>query len=133
MTLSSRVLIGPLVLLAFGACAAAHADAIYDKCIQAANSNVDFDTCGAAYIKRADDALNQTWRQVFGATSGQTRTDLLAEQRAWITFKDLSCKFYANGDQGREGAVIGFPGCRGQVIEARTKDLDVIGKALRRP
>jgi hypothetical protein len=38
--------------------------------------------------------------------------------------------FYANGDSGREGEVISFPGCRGKVIEQRTKDLIGIGKDL---
>src|SRR5258708_4957505 len=37
---------------------------------------------------------------------------------------------YANGERGREGEVIAFPACRGQVIERRTKDLVGIGKDL---
>jgi uncharacterized protein YecT (DUF1311 family) len=121
------------VLLVFAAPAAARADALYDSCMKTAMSNVDFGTCGAAAIKRADAALNRTWQQVYGATTGLIKTDLLAEQRAWNGYKALSCKLYANGDQGREGAVIGFPACRAKVIEERTKDLQDIGKSLQRP
>jgi uncharacterized protein YecT (DUF1311 family) len=120
-------------MIEFAAPAVAHADAVYDACMKTAMSNVDFDTCGAAYVKRADGALNRTWQQVYGETTGQTKTDLLAEQRAWNAYKELSCKLYANGDQGREGAAIAFPACRAEVIEARTKDLQGIGKSLQRP
>ena len=120
-------------LLLLAAPAAAHADAIYDKCMKTAESNVDFDACGGAYVTRADVALNRTWQRVFRATTGQTKTDLLAEQRAWNAYKELSCKLYANGDQGREGAVIAFPSCRAGVIEERTSDLVAIGNSLQRP
>jgi hypothetical protein len=47
-----------------------------------------------------------------------------------LRYKEKSCLLYANGERGREGQVIGFPACRGQVIEQRTKDLIGIGKDL---
>jgi uncharacterized protein YecT (DUF1311 family) len=112
---------------------AAHADPAYDTCMKTAMSNVDFDSCGGAYITRADAALNAAWKRVFAKVSGQSKTDLLAEQRSWIAFKEASCKFYANGDFGREGAVISYPACRAGVIEDRTKGLLAIGKSLERP
>jgi uncharacterized protein YecT (DUF1311 family) len=109
---------------------AARADAVYDACMKTANSNVDFDECGKAYLKRADDALNAAWKQIYRLASGQTAKDLLAEEQAWIAYKEKSCLFYANGESGREGQVISFPQCRGGVIEQRTKDLVGIGKDL---
>jgi uncharacterized protein YecT (DUF1311 family) len=109
---------------------AARADAVYDACLKTATTNVDFSECGGAYIKRADDALNAAWKQTYRLASGQTAKDLLAEEQAWIAYKDKSCLFYANGESGREGQVISFPGCRGEVIEQRTKDLIGIGKVL---
>jgi uncharacterized protein YecT (DUF1311 family) len=109
---------------------AARADGVYDACMKTATSNVDFAQCGGDYVKRADDALNAAWKQTYRLASGQTAKGLLAEEQAWIAYKEKSCLFYANGDSGREGQVISFPGCRGQVIEQRTKDLVSIGKDL---
>ncbi len=118
-----------LSLLLIGA-GAARADAVYDACMKTATSNVDFAQCGGAYVKRADDALNAAWKETYRLASGQTAKDLLAEEQAWIAYKEKSCLFYANSDSGREGQVISFPGCRGQVIEQRTRDLVGIGKDL---
>jgi len=120
------VLLGGLAAFA----APAHADPDYDRCIQSATSNIAFDGCGGEYLERADAALNAAWKQALGGAKGRTRLSLLGEQRKWIAFKDASCKFYASGDFGREGTVISYPACRGEVIEARTKELQAIAKAL---
>ncbi|HEY9235064.1 MULTISPECIES: lysozyme inhibitor LprI family protein [Phenylobacterium] len=106
------------------------ADPAYDACIGASNDNASWSRCGADLIKREDDRLNATWKKVYGLTSGRTRTDLLAEQRAWISFKDKACRFYANGDQGREGQVLSYPMCQAQVIGDRTRQLEAIGSQI---
>ncbi|TXH39294.1 MAG: DUF1311 domain-containing protein [Rhodospirillaceae bacterium] len=107
---------------------AAMADDIYDRCIDRSDgTNAAWSQCGAAFIKRADDQLNATWKRVYGATSGQTRQDLLAEQRKWNNFKEASCRFYANGDWGRQGQVLDYAACRAKVIEERTEALEVYG------
>jgi uncharacterized protein YecT (DUF1311 family) len=108
---------------------AAMADDIYDRCIdQSDGTNAAWSQCGAAFIKRADDDLNAAWKRVYGATSGQTKQDLLAEQRKWNAFKEASCRFYANGDWGRQGQVLDYAACRAAVIEERTEALEVYGK-----
>lgn len=109
---------------------AARADEAYDACMKTATTNFDFGECGGAYMKRADAALNAAWKKVYPLASGQTAKDLLAEEQAWIAYKEKSCLLYANGDSGREGQVISFPACRAGVIEERTKDLISIGKDL---
>jgi uncharacterized protein YecT (DUF1311 family) len=124
-----KLLAAFLGLLAVGA-GAARADAAYDDCMKTANSNVDFSECGKAYLKRADDSLNAAWKATYRLASGQTAKDLLAEEQAWIGYKEKSCLFYANGENGREGQVVSFPQCRGEVIEQRTKDLVGVGKDL---
>jgi uncharacterized protein YecT (DUF1311 family) len=124
-----KLLGASLSLLLMGA-SAARADAVYDACMKTANSNFDFSECGKAYLKRADDALNAAWKETYRLASDQTANDLLAEEQAWIAYKEKSCLLYANGERGREGEVISFPVCRGQVIEERTKDLVGIGKDL---
>jgi len=104
------------------------ADALYDRCIDESDgSNAGWGACGSEYVKRADTALNATWKRVHGAAEGRTKADLLTAQRAWIAYKEVACAFYANGDWGREGEVLQFPACLGAVIEARTAELEGYG------
>ncbi|MDY0881932.1 lysozyme inhibitor LprI family protein [Dongia soli] len=127
-------LAGTVLWLAEGAAIpVAKADDIYDRCIdQSDGTNAAWSQCGAAFIKRADDNLNATWKRVYGAAGGQTKQDLLAEQRKWNSFKETSCRFYANGDWGRQGQVLDYAACRAGVIEERTKALDAYGKYFAR-
>jgi uncharacterized protein YecT (DUF1311 family) len=111
------------VIIAFSA-SPAFADKLYDKCInQSDGTNTAWGQCGGDWLKRADNKLNTTWKKIYEQVDGQTKTDLLAEQRLWNSFKESSCNFYTNGDWGREGQVLHYPGCRATVIEARTKQL----------
>ena len=50
--------------------------------------------------------------------------DLLEEQRAWIAFKEASCRFYASGSFGREGQVLSVPVRRAGIIAQRTATLE---------
>lgn len=104
------------------------ADDAYNRCIDESDgTNTAWAACGSDYVARADKALNTTWKRVYGATEGQTKTDLLAAQRAWIAFKETACAFYANGDWGREGEVLSYPACIARIVEARTTDLELYG------
>lgn len=115
------------VLLALPA-GAACADPLYDTCMDAADgTNVAFAQCGSDWVDRADARLNAMWKSLYGAAEGQTKVDLLAEQRLWNAYKEKSCLFYANGDSGREGQVIQFPSCRAEVIEQRVHQLESYG------
>ena len=93
------------------------------KCIDSTATNPEWAGCGELHLKRLDDALNAAWKKAYASLDGQSRKQLLQEQRAWIRFKDASCQFYANGSFGREGQVLHFYGCRGAIIEARVSDL----------
>lgn len=106
------------------------ADPAYDRCVNASESNAAWSQCGGDLVQREDDKLNAVWKEVYGLTSGQSKTDLLAEQRAWIAFKDKACQLYANGDYGREGQVLGYPTCQAGVIADRTRQLEAIGKQI---
>jgi uncharacterized protein YecT (DUF1311 family) len=119
------------LILAAGA-APARADAVYDRCIDESDgTNTAWAACGSDYVARADKALNATWKRVYGATEGQTKTDLLAAQRAWVAFKEKACAFYVNGDWGREGEVLSYPACVAAIIEARTADLETYGDVFK--
>ncbi len=112
------------LLLALSA-SSAFADDLYDACMKAADgTNPGFAKCGGDWIARADADLNTAWKALYSKAEGQTKTDLLVEQRAWNSYKEQSCTFLANGEAGREGQVIQFPACRAKVIEARTLELE---------
>jgi uncharacterized protein YecT (DUF1311 family) len=121
--------IGPVVAAgALLACAGrAQADAVYDACIARSDgTNPAWAACGGQWLEREDARLNVAWKKVITGLEGQTRADLLAEQRAWIAYKDASCAFYANGDFGGDGEVVPFVACRAEVIAARTRQLEAI-------
>lgn len=102
----------------------ANADDQYDNCMDGAKTNLDLGKCGDAWIKREDAKLNATWKKLHAAATGQTKKDLRAEQRLWVAFKEAACKFYANGEWGREGDVIHAPACLATIIADRTKELE---------
>lgn len=65
------------------------ADKLYDKCIdQSDGTNTAWGQCGGDWLKRADGKLNATWKKIYGQADGQTKTDLLAEQRLWNSYKN---------------------------------------------
>ena len=102
------------------------ADTVFDKCMDTALSNADFNNCGESFLKRQDDRLNIIWKQLMSLPRGSVRKDLLDEQRAWLNFRDASCRLYANPDDfGREGLVIRFPNCRSAIIADRIKALEI--------
>jgi uncharacterized protein YecT (DUF1311 family) len=117
-----RISLFTLLFALLTTCAAA--DDLHDKCMDAADgTNPGFAKCGGDWVARADAELNKVWNELYSGSEGDTKKDLLAEQRLWNTYKEKSCSFLANGDWGREGQVIHFPACRAEVIETRTKQL----------
>ena len=95
----------------------------YQKCVDRTSTNTEWASCGEAYLKHLDDALNVAWKTAYASLDRPSRTQFLKKQRAWVRFKDASCGFYANGSSGREGQVLHFYVCRGAILEARISDL----------
>lgn len=118
----------PLALAGLTIAAPARADAAYDKCVDAANTNADFSTCGAAMLVRREAELNAVWKEAIAGSDARTKAALLAEQRAWIPFKDKSCRFWTTGSFGREGQAIHFYTCRELVLEQRINFLRSVGE-----
>jgi uncharacterized protein YecT (DUF1311 family) len=68
-------------------------------------SNAAWGGCGQVWLKQEDDKLNAVWKEIYGQSTGQTKTDILAEQRLWNAYKEGSCQVYANGiGRGTDGA-----------------------------
>lgn len=87
-------------------------------------SNAAWGGCGQVWLKQEDEKLNSVWKEIYGQSTGQTKTDLLAEQRLWNTYKEGSCQVYANGDWGAERMVLDYVTCRAGVIDQRITDLE---------
>jgi uncharacterized protein YecT (DUF1311 family) len=103
---------------------AAHADDIYDKCIEASNdSNQAWARCGNEYVQREKKKLDDTWAKLIREQEGRTKADLLKEQQAWQRFSQAACEFYANGDLGREGQVLNYPVCKARLYADRARTL----------
>ena len=105
----------------------ARADTEYDACVEKARSNADFSRCGGAMLARREAELNRVWKLVNADLDPGVKKVLLAEQRAWIAYKDQSCSAWTTGHFGREGQVIHFYICRGDVIDARIGYLENLG------
>lgn len=109
---------------------ASAAETAWRACVDRTTTNTDWGLCGQRYIAAADAALNVEWRRLMTVVSGRTKTDLVAEERAWIAYRERACRFHANGDWGREGQVLSYPACVAGVIERRTVDLAGYRSAL---
>ena len=102
-------------------------DDAYPRCMDASNgSNPEWAACGGERIAADEALLNELWPQVYGPMEGEAKKALLAEQRAWITYKDKSCLWWLDG-YGREGQVVHYPLCRSGVIEDRIRQLNEMG------
>ncbi|RDJ23096.1 DUF1311 domain-containing protein [Bosea caraganae] len=119
------ILLGGLLLASAGPAAA---DDIYDKCIDDSDgTNTAWGACGSEWLKREDEKLNAVWKRINDGLPDATKADLLEEQRAWIAFKEKSCRFYANGDWGREGQALHYPNCLASLIAERISTLEAYG------
>ena len=53
--------------------------------------------CYVDFAAAEDDRLNRAWRDLMTVVGGKTSPEgaaLLAEQRAWLAYRDASCKHY---------------------------------------
>jgi len=98
-----------------------------------ASSNVEITACVWDAYKRADAELNTVWKQVMASIQPEDyipadavkawKDDLLAAQRAWITFKEKDCDAVAYEWYGGSGANMAVGSCLYQHTVARTNDL----------
>jgi uncharacterized protein YecT (DUF1311 family) len=108
--------------------AADPAQTAYATCMDKSDgTNPAWSVCGQALVDAEEVRLNATWTKAYADLETKSKADLLAEERAWIAYKDKSCLYLANGDYGREGQVVDYPNCRAGVIVERIKYLETLG------
>ncbi|MGS2742559.1 lysozyme inhibitor LprI family protein [Halomonas sp. LS-001] len=72
----------------------------YEACMQKAVSTLDIVTCISNEYERQDQRLNNNYQQLRSQLSSERREQLLTAQRAWITYKEANCSFYADPEGG---------------------------------
>lgn len=72
----------------------------YEACMQKAFSTLDIVTCISNEYERQDQRLNDNYQQLRSQLSSERRAQLLTAQRAWITYKEANCSFYADPEGG---------------------------------
>lgn len=73
----------------------------YEACMQKAVSTLDIITCISNEYERQDQRLNDNYQQLRSQLSSERRDQLLTAQRAWITYKEANCGFYADPEGGK--------------------------------
>ncbi|EKF18713.1 lysozyme inhibitor LprI family protein [Nitratireductor pacificus] len=83
-------------------------------------TQTDMSLCAAQAYKKADEALNASYRKLTQRYGGDddAKAGLLAAQRAWIVFRDAECDLTALGVKGGSA----YPMVRAMCLEALTTE-----------
>jgi uncharacterized protein YecT (DUF1311 family) len=87
-------------------------------------TTAEMKACAERDYKIADRKLNQVYRQLIAEVSGEEKQRLIAAERAWIGFRDASCKFEAAQALGGTLEGLLFTGCLAEMTGDRTSDLE---------
>ncbi len=92
---------------------------------RAAKTQADLDECAGADFATADAALNATFKAVTDRLHGdtETKTLLVAAQKAWLAFRDDECAFEAASSIGGSIHPMIVAGCQATLTRARTDEL----------
>ena len=95
----------------------------------AAITQADMNVCAGAGYRRADAALNAAWpRALAAARSAGGGSQLLAAQRAWLTFRDAECEAENAGSTGGSMHGMAIATCRTTLTDDRVRQLVAITK-----
>ena len=122
------------LLIATGAAAAPLPKPAYElafeQCAETAVTDPQIAACYWGAVEAADRVLNARWREMNAKLTEDdfpgAKGKLLAEQRAWITFKESACDFYDGNGFGSMHRVMAKPQCQKEIIEHRTAQLEAI-------
>ena len=81
-------------------------------------TQMELNECAGMAYQKADKQLNQAYRKL------QRTPDLVAAQRAWITFRDAECKYQASGFDGGSIQPMVYANCLQSLTEDRIKQLE---------
>jgi len=102
----------------------------YSACMEKSGGvTVDMLDCIGEEYRRQDARLNAFYKAVSAKLEPARRKPLLDAQRAWIQYRDLNCKFYADPDGGTM-ATIEANSCMLTMTAARAQELAQIDRTL---
>ena len=92
---------------------------------QNATTQLQLDECAGASYAKSDKALNKVYREILSRLKGpsETKTDLIAAQRAWLKYRDAECKFEVSGLDGGSVQPMIYSQCLDALTQSRTKGL----------
>jgi uncharacterized protein YecT (DUF1311 family) len=94
-----------------------------DPCANA-QTTADMDACAGKEYKKADAALNKTYREVSANLDDPGYKEALKKaQQVWITFRDANCEMKSYINKGGTIYPIVYTNCLTEMTSRRTKEL----------
>jgi len=92
------------------------------------DSQAGLNQCAGDAYKKADAALNATYKQVMARLkdSEAAAKSLIAAQRAWIAYRDAECDFMSSGVEGGSARPMVVAQCLEQLTTQRADDLKAL-------
>ena len=87
-------------------------------------TTLEMRVCAGQSYEKADRKLNQVYRQLKPRLGNSQQNRLINAQRAWIQFRDKSCKFEGDFAEGGTLQPVLEMNCLADVTEQRVKDLE---------
>lgn len=85
---------------------------------------LEMNQCAYLDYQRADEALNQTYRELMKTLSDARQEKLIAAERAWIRFRDLTCDFESSLYEGGSIQPLIQYSCLAELTDAQTLRLE---------
>ncbi len=81
-------------------------------------------------FKKADKELNKIYTALFNKLDASEKKALSAAEKAWITFRDLECKFECKENEGGSIYPLVYSTCLTSLTEKRTAELKELLKEM---
>ena len=114
-----KLLLLPLGLLAFSSLA--HADDCAD-----AQTQGEINACIGAAYKASDQRLNNLYGEYRQRLDAGQKKALTAAQKAWLNYRDLSCRFETSGVEGGSGHPMAYSNCLKAMTDYRITELQTL-------
>lgn len=86
------------------------------------DTQMEMNDCAAQAYDQADRRLSQAYKRL------ERTPELVAAERAWITFRDAECKFEAHAVEGGSMQPMVYANCLQSLTEDRIKQLEKAGE-----
>lgn len=123
------IVINVITITASASAGTVASDVEFTKCINNTDgATFDAIDCIGAATKRADARLNVMYKQLMAKLEPDQQTKLKTAQRAWITWRDTNCGFYADPFGGSEARIAGND-CFRAITTSRADELTALNES----